>query len=172
MFIFLKLHKKVDSKSIWVYNYTHTLTNKEKQMAYMSQEKKSSIAPKVKAILKKYNVKGSLAVRHHSSLVLNIKSGSIDFVENFIETDSKVMHGRKMAQDQIDYIRKNQSVDVNPYWYHEHFSGVAKEFLAEVLNAMNDGNWDKSDIQTDYFNVGWYVDVNIGKWNKPYVLGN
>ena len=138
----------------------------------MSQEKKASIAPKVKAILKKYNVKGSLAVRHHSSLVLNIKSGSIDFVENFIETDSKVMHGRKMAQDQIDYIRKNQSVDVNPYWYHEHFSGVAKAFLAEVLNAMNDGNWDKSDIQTDYFNVGWYVDVNIGKWNKPYVLGN
>jgi hypothetical protein len=34
---------------------------------------------------------------------------------------------------------------------------------------MNDGNWDKSDIQSDYFNVGWYVDVNIGKWNKPYV---
>jgi hypothetical protein len=99
-------------------------------MAYMSQEKKASIAPKVKAILKKYNVKGSLAVRHHSSLVLNIKSGSIDFVENFIETDSKVMHGRKMAQDQIDYIRKNQSVDVNPYWYHEHFSGVAKEFFS------------------------------------------
>jgi hypothetical protein len=35
---------------------------------------------------------------------------------------------------------------------------------------MNAGNWDKSDIQTDYFNVGWYIDVNIGKWNKPYTL--
>jgi len=23
---------------------------------------------------------------------------------------------------------------------------------------------------TDYFNVGWYIDVNIGKWNKPYVI--
>jgi hypothetical protein len=139
-------------------------------MAYMSQEKKAQIAPVVKAILKKYNVKGSLSVRNHSTLVLNIKSGAIDFVENFIQTDANLNYGKKMSQDQIDYLRKNQSVDVNPYWYHEHFSGTSKKFLKEILTAMNDGNWDKSDIQTDYFNVGWYVDVNIGRWNKPYAL--
>lgn len=138
-------------------------------MAYMSQERKQSLAPAIKAVLKKYGVKGSLSIRSHSSLVLTIKSGKIDFVENFIETDSKVLHGRKMSQDQIDHIRKNQSVDVNPYWYHEHFSGKAKNFLKEVLTAMNNGNHDNSDIQTDYFDVGWYVDVNIGRWNQPYV---
>ena len=136
----------------------------------MSQERKAQIAPAVKAILKKYKVKGSLSVRNHSTLSLTIKSGAIDFVENFIQTDANLNYGKKMSQDQIDWIRKNQSVDVNPYWYHEHFSGVAKEFLTEILTAMNDGNWDKSDIQTDYFNVGWYVNVNIGSWNKPYVL--
>jgi hypothetical protein len=139
-------------------------------MAYMSQEKKAQIAPVVKAILKKYNVKGSLSVRNHSTLSLTIKSGAIDFVENFIQTDANLNYGKKMSEDQIDWIRKNQSVDVNPYWYHEHFSGTAKQFLREVLTAMNDGNWDKSDIQTDYFNVGWYVNVNIGRWNQPYVL--
>ena len=141
-------------------------------MAYMSQERKQSLAPAIKAVLKKYGVKGTLAVRNHSTLVLNIKSGSIDFIENFIATDANVMHGRKMSQDQIDYIRKNRSLDVNPYWYKEHFSGKAKEFLSELLPAMNKGNHDNSDIQTDYFDVGWYVDVNIGKWNKPYVLTN
>jgi len=109
-------------------------------MAYVSQERKQSLAPAIKAVLKKYGVKGSLSIRTHSSLVLTIKSGKIDFVENFIETDSKVLHGRKMSQDQIDHIRKNQSVDVNPYWYHEHFSGKAKDFLKEVLAAMNKGN--------------------------------
>ena len=138
-------------------------------MAYVSQERKQSLAPAIKAVLKKYGVKGSLSIRTHSSLVLTIKSGKIDFVENFIETDSKVLHGRKMSQDQIDYIRKNQSVDVNPYWYHEHFSGKAKNFLKEVLAAMNNGNHNNSDIQSDYFDVGWYVDVNIGRWNQPYV---
>jgi hypothetical protein len=142
-------------------------------MAYMSQEKKAKIAPVVKSILKKYGVKGSLAVRHHSNLVLNIKSGPIDFVENYIKTDLDKVYANKMSQDQISYIRKNQSIDVNPYWYKEHFSGKALSFLKEVFTAMNEGNHDNSDIMTDYFDVGWYVDVNIGKWNKPYeVVGS
>ena len=139
-------------------------------MAYFNQERKAERAPAIKSILKKYGVKGSLAVRHHSTFVLNIKSGPIDFIENFIETDSNVMHGRKMSQDHIDYIRKNRSVDVNPYWYQEHFNGKALDFLKEVFSAMNDGNHDRSDSQSDYFDVGWYVDVNIGSWNKPYEL--
>ena len=63
-----------------------------------------------------------------------------------------------------------RSLDVNPYWYKEHFSGRALNFLKEVIPAMNNGNWDKSDIQSDYFNVGWYIDVNIGRWDKPYAL--
>ena len=137
-------------------------------MAYMSQEKKAKIAPVVKSILKKYGVKGSLAVRHHSTLVLNIKSGPIDFVENYIETDYNTFHGKKMDENQINYIRSNRSLDINVYWYKEHFSGVALSFLKEVIVAMNNGNHDRSDIQSDYFDVGWYVDVNIGKWNKPY----
>jgi hypothetical protein len=139
-------------------------------MAYMSQEKKAKIAPKIKAILAKYKVKGSLSVRNHSSLVLNLKSGSIDLIENYIETDSKTFHGNKMSQDQIDYIRSKKSMDVNPYWFKEHFSGKSLDFLKEIFVAMNDGNWDKSDIQSDYFNVGWYVDVNVGKWDKPYTV--
>ena len=141
-------------------------------MAYMSQERKQSLTPSIKAVLKKYGVKASIAVRNHSTLVVNIKSGPIDFIENYIQTDASVLHGRKMAQDQIDYIRKNQSLDVNPYWYKEHFSGKAKSFLSELFPAMNTGNHDNSDIQTDYFDVGWYVDVNIGKWNKPYTVTN
>jgi len=139
-------------------------------MAYFNQERKQQKAPAIKAILKKYGVKGSLAVRNHSTFVLNLKSGSIDFIENFIQTDSNVMHGRKMSQEQIEYIRKNQSLDVNVYWYKEHFSGKALDFLKEVLHVMNGGNHDNSDIQTDYFDVGWYVDVNIGSWNKPYTV--
>jgi hypothetical protein len=61
---------------------------------------------------------------------------------------------------------------VNPYHFKSHYSGKALAFLTEVLAAMNGGNHDRSDIQSDYFDVGWYVDVNIGKWDAPYeVLG-
>jgi hypothetical protein len=139
-------------------------------MAYMSQERKQQRAPIIKAILKKYGVKGSLSVRNHSTLVLNIKSGKIDFIENFIQTDG-IGHGRKMDQSQIDYIRKNKSLDVNPYWYQEHYTGDAKDFLKEVLDAMyGDDYFDESDAQVDYFHCSHYVDVNIGRWNKPYTL--
>lgn len=160
----------VDNKWVWAYNTCIEFETQEKQMAYMSQERKKSLTPAIKAVLKKYGVKGTLAVNNHSTLVLNIKSGSIDFIENFIQTDGEGISARRMSQDQIDYIRKNRSLDVNPYWYKEHFSGKAKAFLSELLPVMNNGNHDNSDIQTDYFDVGWYVDVNIGKWNKPYVL--
>jgi hypothetical protein len=139
-------------------------------MAYFNQERKQERAPAIKAILKKYGVKGSLAVRNHMTFVLNIKSGSIDFIENFIQTDIDKPYGNKMSSDQVEYIRKNRALDVNTYWYQEHYSGKAKSFLKEILVAMNGGNHDNSDVQTDYFDVGWYVDVNIGSWDKPYTL--
>lgn len=139
-------------------------------MAYFNQERKQERAPAIKAILKKYGIKGSLAVRNHMTFVLNIKSGKIDFIENFIQTDIDKPYGNKMSSEQIAYIRKNQSLDVNTYWYKENYSGKAKDFLKEVLAVMNGGNHDNSDVQTDYFDVGWYVDVNIGSWDKPYIL--
>jgi hypothetical protein len=127
-------------------------------MAYVSQELKAKIAPKIKAICKKYGVKASLAVNNHSTLVLNVKEGKVDFITDFNENN----HNSPRFEPATG------SIQVNPYWYKEHFGGDAYHFLSEVIPEMNAGNWDKSDIQTDYFNVGWYISVNIGKWNKPY----
>ena len=123
-------------------------------MAYMSQEKKAKIAPVIKAICKKYGVKASLAVNNHSTLVLNVKSGSIDFIKDYGDSEGAAKFG----------------IQVNPYHYKSHFTGKSVKFLSEVIPAMNAGNHDNSDAMIDYFDVGWYVDVNIGKWNKPYIL--
>jgi hypothetical protein len=133
-------------------------------MAYMSQEKKSKIAPTVKKILVKYGIKGSLAVSNHMTLVLNVKSGTIDFIANYNDTVGNQPGGFRLGSPATNHI------DINPYWYQDHFSGVAKKFLSEILTAMNDGNHDRSDVQSDYYDIGWYVDVNIGKWNSPYQL--
>jgi len=133
-------------------------------MAYFNQERKAQLAPAIKAILKKYKVKGSLAVRNHSSFVLNIKSGAIDFIGNYNNTVAAQPGGFRSGNPAV------KSLDVNPYWYQEHFDGRALNFLKEIFAAMNVGNHDRSDIQSDYFDVGWYVDVNVGAWNQPYVL--
>lgn len=138
-------------------------------MAWMNQERKAKIASNLKPVLAKYKLKGSLRVRNHSTIVLTLKSGPIDFIENFIKNDANSNIGRKMNQTQIDYLRKNQSMDVNPYWFQEHFSGVAKDFLTEAFKALKSADWyDESDAQVDYFNTAYYVDLNVGKYNKPY----
>jgi hypothetical protein len=140
-------------------------------MAYMSRDGKAKRAPLIKAILKKYGVKASLSVRNHSSLVLNIRQGQIDFIENYIATDADTLHGGKMSQDQIDYIRKNPCLQVNTYWFKEHFTGSAREFLTEVIDAMyGEDYFNHSDAQVDYFHCSHYVDVNIGRWDAAYVV--
>lgn len=140
-------------------------------MAYVSQDLKAKLAPAIKAILKRYGVKASLAVRHHSTLVLNVKSGKIDFIENYIKTDAEKRYGVPMSADQVAYIRKNRCLDVNTHWAHEHYSGSAKKFLTEMIDAMKGPEFfDHTDAQTDYFHCSHYVDINIGQWNKPYTL--
>lgn len=125
-------------------------------MAYMNQDRKKKIEAAVKMICKKHGVKGSLRVDRSSTLVLTLRSGIINFLTDHL--------------GQPHWTDGRHQMDVNHYWYDKHFTGKALAFFEEVIPAMNDGNHDNSDIQSDYFDVGWYVNVKVGKWDKPYVL--
>ena len=131
----------------------------------MSQERKASLAPAIKAHLRKYGMKASIAVRNHSTLVVNIKSGPLDLCQNYFDTCAPA-YERKFPH--LGPMTVPTSMQVNPYWAHEHFTGKCREFIVGLLALMNVGNHDNSDIQTDYFDVGWYNDVNVGSWKKPY----
>jgi hypothetical protein len=118
-------------------------------MAYMNQEKKAELAPRIKAVLKKYGMKGTISVNNYSTLVVRLNEGAIDF--------------------------DTTNANVNVYWIDSNYSGVARDFLTELYRAMNGAgssiaNHDNSDIQTDYFDVGWYNDIHIGRWNRDYVV--
>jgi hypothetical protein len=133
-------------------------------MAYMNQEIKSKIASAMKPILKKYGMKGTLST-DRNSISLNIKSGKLDMIRNFNETMSDPFRSGPRFDASSD-----QYIQVNPYWFQEHFSGKPRAFLKEAIQALNKGNWNNSNSQIDYFDVGWYSYVNIGKWNKPYTV--
>lgn len=135
-------------------------------MAYVSQEEKKALSPKIKEICKRYGVKASIAINNHSTLVLNVKSSSIDFFDSYNRiAGERFTHRNGVFDDVKDYM------DVNTSWYKEHFDGIALEFLKEIIPAMKGPDWfDKSDIMTDYFHVKHYVDINLGKWDKPYIL--
>ena len=137
-------------------------------MAYMNQERKAKVAAKVKPILAKYGMKGSLSVRNHSTIVLKLTSGSIDFIGDLQE---RTQWGYVRYEINKDEMRKRYELSVNPYWYQEHYTGEALAFLSEIIPAMKAADWyDKSDAQIDYFDTAYYFDVNVGSWNKPYTL--
>lgn len=133
-------------------------------MAYMNQERKAKFSGKIAAILNEYGLKGTLSVQNNMTIVLKIKSGKIDFIKNYneqIKNKTSVMYLQSQATDNIK---------INSYWYDTTFSGTALECIKKIMNVLNEGNHDNSDIQTDFFDVGWYVDVYIGSYDKPYVL--
>ena len=136
-------------------------------MAYMNQERKAKITKMLKPILAKYKVKGSLSVRNHSTIVLTLKSGAIDFIGN-----SNRVCGNDFYQVQRGFKPTTTGYDqVNPYWFQDHYDGKAKAFLTEAFKALKSADWyDESDAMIDYFNIAYYVDVNIGKWNSPYIV--
>jgi len=137
-------------------------------MAYMNQTKKATIASKVKPILAKYGMKGSLSVRNHSTIVLKLTAGPIDFIGDL---NTQRQFGYVNVELNKDEMRKRYELDINPYWYHEHYTGTALAFLSEIIPAMKGADWyDKSDAQIDYFDTAYYYDVNVGSWNKPYTL--
>jgi len=137
-------------------------------VAHMNQTKKAMVAEKVKPILAKYGLKGSLSVRNHMTIVLTIREGKIDFVNDMVlDRPNLLANGVTIERDKL----RTQGIDVNPYWYQEHYTGLALAFLSEVFPALKGADWyDRSDITTDYFDTAYYVDVNVGTWDKPYKL--
>jgi hypothetical protein len=133
----------------------------------MNQERKAKITKILKPILAKYKVKGSLSVRNHSTIVLTLKSGAIDFIGN-----SNRVCGNDFYQVQRGFKPTTSGYDqVNPYWFQDHYDGDAKAFLTEAMNALKSADWyDESNAMIDYFNIAYYVDINIGKWDSPYIV--
>jgi hypothetical protein len=135
-------------------------------MAFVSQELKAKLSPKIKAICKKYGVKATISVDRHSALALNIRSGAIDFIGNFNQ-----IAGNRSRPDHLPFQPATTNLSVNTHWFQEHFSGAALDFLQEIVPAMKGPDYfDESDIQSDYFHLSHYISVNVGQWNKPYVL--
>jgi hypothetical protein len=129
-------------------------------MAYMSQEKKAKIKEALKKVIPA-DWKWSLAVRNHSTICLTIHSAPIDLVADY------ATHG--MQEPLRSEVIAKRHVDVNPYWWKDHFSSELVEVFRPIFEALNLDNHDRSDPMSDYYDVGHYVEVSIGRWNKPFV---
>ena len=92
---------------------------------------------------------------------------SIDFISNYADRTKELNYYRPEVDKEYEQNKERKYMQVSHHWT-DSFDGKAKEFLDKAFAIMFEGNHDNSDIMTDYFDVGWYIDVNIGKWDKPY----
>lgn len=126
-------------------------------MAYMSQEHKKVIAAKMKEFMPK-DWKYSLSVHNHSEIVCVVKSAPVDL--------SKALSPRIAG----NFNGNDFCVNPNLNWAKEQFvEGETKNIVLQMLQALNDNNYDNSDIMTDYFDVGHYVSLKFGRWDKPFI---
>lgn len=135
-------------------------------MAHMNQEKKKALAPGIKAVLKKYGVKGTIAVNNYSTLVVNLKEGALDFI-GVANADNKAVAERTGRP----FYEVKDNYQANPYYAHETSDETVGEFFKELVAAMKGQMWyDNSESQIDYFDTAYYLNINVGNWDKPYVF--
>ena len=131
-------------------------------MAYMNQERKAVIAAALKLATAGTGLKYSLKVQNHSCISMTIKSGPIDFISDY--NQARVLHPMMLE-------RATNYLYINKYYFHEHFSPGVQVVIRKIVDAMHSaGHYDLSDIMTDYFDCAYYMDIQVGSWDKPYIL--
>ena len=72
----------------------------------------------------------------------------------------------------VDFGDPDMPKSVNPYHVGTLFEDHQVGFLEAVIKVIKYGTsrqwYDRSDAMTDYFDTAFYLDVEIGRWQKPY----
>jgi hypothetical protein len=121
-------------------------------MAYMNKENATLIRNALKVAFP--NIKFAVRKDTHS-IHVTIASSDIDFSD----LDKKGVWGVK------GYAQINQ--------FHLHQYGRHKTLLAKIVDIIKtapaDKWYDRSDSMSDYFDTAFYIHLNVGAWDKPYV---
>jgi hypothetical protein len=55
-------------------------------------------------------------------------------------------------------------------WQDSEQGKRGKQVLDRIRDICNEGNYNNSRPEVDYFDVGWYCSINVGSWDKPFEL--
>ena len=129
-------------------------------MAFISQQDKKTLAPAIKAVFKKYGLKGTIGIKNHMTLCANVSAGRLDLIGAAAQVGDFRSSGYYQANAYAATNEKYKDININIF-----------NFYTELKKAMRGNLWfDKSDSMTDYFHTAYFMDINIGRWNKPYQL--
>lgn len=135
-------------------------------MAYISTSEVKEIR---KALKEKFgkNIKFGVRRDNYSSVIITLKEGVIDFYDGSMDSVDKY-NGRVRKFEGYEQINQ----------YHTHFYGKHESLFNDIVEivksapAKADGGrawYNNSDAQIDYFDTAFYMSINVGYWDKPYV---
>ena len=128
-------------------------------MAYINAQNTKQIR---EALKKRFpNLKFSVTTEHYSSISVCIMAGDLDFSQALAYVDKY----DGTVQEFKGYRQINQ-------YYLENY-GEFEPLFTEIMDIIKNGSdrkwFDESDAMTDYFHTAFYIHLNVGKWNKPYI---
>lgn len=146
-------------------------------MAYMNQRKKAVIAEELKKVVPK-DWRYTLRVENHRKIVCIIRSTPYTLRELTQPPthrpqpwDNPADHNRNAQKFQEHFdqrIDKQDAVDAGQLLHYKALKPKFETIIKAMLEALNTGNWNRSDVQSDYFDVGHYVDLYFGDYGSPY----
>ena len=137
-------------------------------MAYISTEDVKHIRNELKKELPQY--KFSVVRDHHSSVTISLMKGPAFKDYEYFDRYNNVIKTANLSDGEHHQINQFHLED---FYGKENAEILGKiDTISRTAPAKNGGKvwYNDSDIQTDYFDIAYYVHINVGKWNKPYEI--
>jgi curved DNA-binding protein CbpA len=116
--------------------------------------------------------KFSITVKHYSSIYINLMEAPFSPFAKIEDIQEEI----DCMKQRNNYYSAEERMTLSGYGinhYHMerdfHLSAVCKAIMKDVLAFANSYNYDYSDTQSDYFATNFYLTLQIGKWDKPFV---
>ena len=79
-----------------------------------------------------------------------------------------------MADSEKKYVQLNQYqfLDESRKKCCDSLTPEGFDLMRKVTAIALKDHWSDSDAQSDYHNTNFYLHLEVGKWNKPYIEGN
>jgi len=137
-------------------------------MAYISTDDVKHIRNELKKELPQY--KFSVVRDHHSSVSIALMKGPAFKDYEYFDRYDNVTKTANLGDGEHYQINQFHLEDFYGKENAEILSKIDK--IAHTAPAKNGGKvwYNNSDIQTDYFDIAYYVHISIGKWNKSYEI--
>lgn len=69
-----------------------------------------------------------------------------------------------------NYLLENDQNRPASYGKGIHLTPKAVKMFKKISKFSNKENWNHSDYMADYFDVNYYFNLHIGKWNKEFSI--